>query len=112
MRNAEHVDLSGRRMLVTGCSVGSLGFATAQQLAHWGATVIVTTRRDTKDLVKALNACCKPPGKVDGHPLDLSDSASVSQFTEWHDRYYGERLDVLINNAGIHLDLLSRWKEP
>ena len=25
---------------------------------------------------------------------------------------HGERLDVLINNAGVHLDLMSAWKEP
>ncbi|HEY6130461.1 MAG TPA: SDR family NAD(P)-dependent oxidoreductase, partial [Halioglobus sp.] len=115
MRKAERVDLSGRRMLVTGCSVGSLGFATAQQLARWGATVIVTTRRGTNDLVTALNATLEQgnyPGKIDGHQLDLSDTPSINQFTQWYDRFYGGRLDVLVNNAGIHLDLLSRWKEP
>lgn len=115
MRKAERIDLSGRRMLVTGCSEGSLGFATAQQLARWGATVIVTTRRDTQDLVTALNAGLardNHPGNVDGHPLDLSDTASINRFAQWYDRCYGDRLDVLVNNAGIHLDLLSRWKEP
>jgi NAD(P)-dependent dehydrogenase (short-subunit alcohol dehydrogenase family) len=111
----ERVDLSGKQMIVTGCSVGSLGYATAQQLANWGATVIVTTRRDTKDVVAALNAELaqhSQSGKVDGHVLDLSNATSVSQFSQWYDRFYGQRLDALVNNAGIHLDLLSEWKEP
>jgi retinol dehydrogenase 12 len=119
---AERVDLSGKRIIVTGCSTGSLGFATALQLAQWGASVIVTTRRETKDVVTALNAelaqggLSRPglsrPGKIDGHKLDLADATSVNQFSQWYDRFYGERLDVLVNNAGIHLDLLSEWKEP
>jgi retinol dehydrogenase-12 len=112
---AERVDLSGKQMIVTGCSMGSLGYATAQQLASWGATVIVTTRRGTDDVVTTLNAelaQSNQAGKIDGHPLDLSDADSVSQFTQWYDRFYGARLDVLVNNAGIHLDLMSDWKEP
>ena len=36
-------------------------------------------------------------------------------FTPSESRWYRgnrPRLDVLVNNAGIHLDLLSQWKEP
>lgn len=112
---AERVDLAGRHIVVTGCSVGSLGYATAQQLARWGATVIVTTRRDTPDVVAALNAeraQHQDPGKIDGQQLELSDTTSVNRFTQWYDRFYGGRLDALVNNAGFHLDLLSQWKEP
>jgi retinol dehydrogenase-12 len=112
---AERVDLSDRQIIVTGCSVGSLGYATARQLAKWGATVIVTTRRGTRDLVTDLNteiAQSENPGKIDGHTLDLSRTSSVNRFTQWYDRFYGERLDALVNNAGIHLDLMSDWNVP
>jgi retinol dehydrogenase-12 len=112
---AERVDLSGKQMIVTGCSGGSLGYATALQLASWGATVIITTRRGTRDVVAALNAelaHSDQAGKIDGHLLDLSNASSVHQFTQWYERFYGERLDALVNNAGIHLDLMSDWKEP
>ena len=34
------------------------------------------------------------------------------QFTNWYRDRHGEQLDILINNAGIHLDLLSQWKSP
>ena len=51
-------------------------------------------------------------GQIDGHNLDLSNAASVEAFSLWYREHYGERLDCLINNAGIHLDLMSQWKEP
>jgi NAD(P)-dependent dehydrogenase (short-subunit alcohol dehydrogenase family) len=84
--SAEPVDLTGRRILVTGAAPGSLGFATANALTEWGADVVVTRRSD----------------------LDLSDAASVRRFAE----SWSGPLDVLVNNAGIHLDLRSSWTEP
>jgi NAD(P)-dependent dehydrogenase (short-subunit alcohol dehydrogenase family) len=99
------VDLTGRRVVVTGASPGSLGFATARTLASWGAEVVVTTRATTSQVVTALGE------RVSGHELDLSDAESVERFVQW---FQGEAdgLDVLVNNAGIHLDLRSQWHEP
>ena len=89
MKAAERVDLTGRVIIVTGAGAGSIGFETARILSSWGATVVTTTRRE----------------------LELTDSGSVTRFAESfladHDR-----LDVLINNAGVHLDLRSQWKAP
>ncbi len=42
---ASPTDLAGRHMIVTGCGPGSLGYETALQLARWGATVIISTRK-------------------------------------------------------------------
>jgi NAD(P)-dependent dehydrogenase (short-subunit alcohol dehydrogenase family) len=92
-------DLTGRKVVVTGAGPGSLGLATARTLADWGAEVVVSTRTD-------------PVAGLAWSPLDLADRASVERFAAWVlDRYDG-RLDVLVNNAGIHLDLRSRWTEP
>lgn len=91
---AARVDLSGRRVLVTGASPGSLGAATAHALADWGADVVTTSRSGTT-----------------GHALDLADAASVDRFADWYVREHGA-LDVLVNNAGIHLDLRASWREP
>jgi NAD(P)-dependent dehydrogenase (short-subunit alcohol dehydrogenase family) len=102
---ARPVDLTGRRVLVTGATPGSLGSATAQALRAWGADVVITTRSCTEQAVAALG------DGVTGHPLDLSDAASVHAFASWMGQQSGV-LDVLVNNAGIHLDLRSRWKEP
>jgi NAD(P)-dependent dehydrogenase (short-subunit alcohol dehydrogenase family) len=102
---AQPADLAGRRVLVTGATPGSLGFATARSLASWGADVAVTTRSEA-----AAAAAAVGPG-VTGHELDLADAESVERFTSWlRDRT--DALDVLVNNAGIHLDLRSQWRAP
>ena len=49
---------------------------------------------------------------MQGPPLDLCDRASVTAFVDWVNTRYPGGVDVLVNNAGVHLDLLSRWKEP
>ena len=94
-----------RRVLVTGAGPRSLGFATARRLAEAGAEVTVTTRSGAADVAAQVG-----PG-VDGHDLDLADRASVERFAHWYGENRGA-LDVLVNNAGIHLDLRSRWREP
>ena len=112
---ASPVDLAGRRILVTGASPGSLGFETAHALAAWGASVVVTARKRPEACVAALRQrlCDEAAGRrVDGYALDLSVAESVEAFARGYAEHYGEHLDVLINNAGAHLDLLSRWRKP
>ena len=103
--SAAAVDLTGKRVLVTGASPGSLGAATARGLARWGAHVVVTTRTNAVDAARAIG------DGVVGHPLDLTDAASVAALADWYAREH-DALDVLVNNAGIHLDLRAKWKEP
>ncbi len=86
----------GRVFLVTGAGPGSLGEATAHQLRGLGR--VITTRRTGQPA-------------ADFHPLDLADGASVTAFAGWLVEET-DRLDVLVNNAGIHLDLRSKWREP
>ena len=112
---AEPVDLTGKTIVVTGASPGSLGFETARTLASWGASVVVTTRSNPDAAIEALRARLQYADarrRIHGRTLDLSYSDSVASFVRWFVGAHGDRLDVLINNAGIHLDLLSRWKEP
>jgi NAD(P)-dependent dehydrogenase (short-subunit alcohol dehydrogenase family) len=92
-------DLTGRVVVVTGAGPGSLGLATARTLADWGAEVIVSTRTD-------------PVAGLAWHPLDLADRESVQAFADWLLDRHGGRLDALVNNAGVHLDLRSRWTQP
>jgi retinol dehydrogenase 12 len=107
VHRADPVDLHGRGVIVTGASPGSIGAATAALLASWGAHVVVTTRSNSDAAAAALG------GGVVGHPLELTDGESVATFARWYDEQCGaDGLDVLINNAGIHLDLASRWREP
>lgn len=86
------------RVVVTGAGPDSIGLATARALSGQGHEVVVTTRGTP----------------VDGfawHPLDLADRDSVARFAAWFGQEY-DGLDALVNNAGIHLDLRSRWREP
>ncbi|MFK8020582.1 MAG: SDR family NAD(P)-dependent oxidoreductase [Pseudomonadales bacterium] len=110
---APTVDMEGKIAIVTGAGPSSLGYATAKTLAEWGCTVIVSTRKNTEGRVRQLQAELPESavGSVDGHPLELSSRTSVDQFSSWYLEKYGNRLDALVNNAGIHLDLMSKWKQ-
>ncbi|MFA5937831.1 MAG: SDR family NAD(P)-dependent oxidoreductase [Sinimarinibacterium sp.] len=104
-------DLSGRCLLVTGASPGSIGFETARTLASWGASTVITTRSNPAETVSQLRERLGGKGTVEGYVLDLADRRSVADFAEQFLATH-QRLDVLVNNAGVHLDLLSEWKSP
>ncbi|MFJ2241790.1 SDR family NAD(P)-dependent oxidoreductase [Streptomyces sp. NPDC087859] len=85
------VDLSGRRMIVTGGASG-LGVETVRALAGAGAQVTVATR----DPAAAEPLAKELPG-VRTAALDLSDLASVRAFcADW-----SGPLDALVANAGV-----------
>jgi NAD(P)-dependent dehydrogenase (short-subunit alcohol dehydrogenase family) len=86
-----------RAALVTGAGPGSLGEATASALRGLGFRVLTTTR-----------TCAVTD---DTHPLELSSRSSVAALAAWV-ASTTDRLDLLVNNAGIHLDLRSKWSEP
>jgi retinol dehydrogenase-12 len=108
------VDLRGRRVIVTGTARNSIGWETARFLAGWGADVAVSTRGDPAALVDSLNAAVANlpgHGRIDGHALDLARRDSVRRYAEWYQGKHGAP-QVLVNNAGVHLDLLSQWQQP
>ncbi len=91
---------NGRVVIITGANSG-IGWDTARVLAQKGATVIMACRSMQKanaaaDQIKTLN----PAGNVVVMPLDLGDLDSVRAFaTSFRAQY--DRLDLLINNAGV-----------
>jgi NAD(P)-dependent dehydrogenase (short-subunit alcohol dehydrogenase family) len=93
-------DQTGQVTIVTGANSG-IGWETARALAQRGATVIMACRNLQKanpayDQIKAFN----PAGNVVVMWLDLADLDSVRAFNAaFRDSY--DRLDVLINNAGV-----------
>ncbi|NJL56681.1 SDR family oxidoreductase, partial [bacterium] len=91
-------DLSGRVYIVTGANSGS-GFATAKQLAEQGATVVGACRRVNAGKEAFANEKSLR-GSIDIMELDLASLASVRRFVEAFLARY-ERLDGLVNNAGL-----------
>lgn len=91
-------DQTGRTAVVTGANSG-LGFVTARELARRGAQVVLACRdagrgKDAEERIRAE----APGADVRVAHLDLADLASVRAFA---DGFKGDRLDLLINNAGV-----------
>jgi NAD(P)-dependent dehydrogenase (short-subunit alcohol dehydrogenase family) len=89
------IDLAGRTAVVTGGYSG-IGLETVRALAAKGVTVVVPVRSPEK----AAGNLAGVDGDVRTAPLDLADLASVRQFGESMLSEL-DRLDLLINNAGI-----------
>jgi NAD(P)-dependent dehydrogenase (short-subunit alcohol dehydrogenase family) len=88
---ADLPSFAGRTVIVTGANSG-LGSITAGELARAGAKTILAVRNTTK----GDEAAAGMTGDVEVRKLDLQDLASVRAFAAGVDR-----VDVLINNAGI-----------
>ncbi|OLV15606.1 oxidoreductase [Deinococcus marmoris] len=93
-------DQSGKVAIVTGANSG-LGYETARALAQHGATVVMACRNAQKAEAAAGRILATGPrGKVIPMSLDLGDLDSVRAFADdFKGRF--ERLDLLVNNAGI-----------
>jgi NAD(P)-dependent dehydrogenase (short-subunit alcohol dehydrogenase family) len=93
-------DQSGRLAIVTGANSG-LGEVTAHELARAGARVVLACRSLQKGEVARRAIETPVPGaQLELEELDLASLDSVRAFAE---RFRGvhERLDLLINNAGV-----------
>ncbi|MGC4987861.1 oxidoreductase [Nocardia salmonicida] len=88
---ADLPDQTGRTIIVTGANSG-LGAATARALAAAGARVVLACR----DTAKAERVAAGMRGETEVRELDLANLNSVRAFTDSI-----ERVDVLINNAGV-----------
>jgi NAD(P)-dependent dehydrogenase (short-subunit alcohol dehydrogenase family) len=92
---ADVPDQTGRTALVTGANSG-LGLQTAAVLAEHGATVVLACRNPGK----AEAAAAAMGGRTELLALDLASLDSVrAAAAEAHERF--DRLDLLINNAGV-----------
>jgi NADP-dependent 3-hydroxy acid dehydrogenase YdfG len=94
-----HVRLKGAVVLITGASSG-IGEATAVAFARAGARLELGARRLEK--LNAVAERCRKAGspEVAVHPLDVGQRASAKAFVAAAIRDH-ERLDVLVNNAGV-----------
>jgi NAD(P)-dependent dehydrogenase (short-subunit alcohol dehydrogenase family) len=93
-------DQTGRVAIVTGANSG-IGYETAKALAAKGATVIVASRNEQRgrDAVERMLADL-PDATVELIQLDLASLDSVRTFVKAFSSKH-DRLDLLINNAGV-----------
>ena len=93
-------DQSGRVAVVTGSNTG-IGLETVAALARRGAHVVLACRDQAKGRSAAAGiAAGGVAGTLDVMVLDLADLASVRVFSAaFRDGF--DRLDLLINNAGV-----------
>jgi NAD(P)-dependent dehydrogenase (short-subunit alcohol dehydrogenase family) len=103
-------DLTGRLAVVTGATSG-LGTVTARELARHGAHVVVTARSEQRGAAtrdRLLRAA--PDATVEVRALDLASLASVAACADGlaadHDR-----IDLLVNNAGVMATPLQRTED-
>ena len=92
---ADVPDQTGRVALVTGANSG-LGLVTATVLAQRGATVVLACRNPAQ----AQAAAVRIGGRTELLELDLASLDSVRAAAE-EVRKRHDRLDLLINNAGV-----------
>ena len=104
---ADIPDQSGRIAIVTGANTG-IGLETARMLAQKGADVVLACRNPEKGQ-KALDSILadKPKGHASVEALDLSDLDSVAAFARAFAKKH-EKLDLLVNNAGVMVPPLGR----
>jgi len=95
------VDLSGKRILVTGVSAG-LGVETARALAAHGASVVGAARDLTKAqaATEAVRAEAANGGSLELVELDLANLASVRACADAL-KAAGKPFDLVIANAGV-----------
>lgn len=103
-------DLSGKRVIITGAAHG-IGYEAAKVLASKGADVVMAVRHtgrgeNAADKIRAMY----PSASLTVMNLDLADLASVKQFASEYTTLY-DRIDVLINNAGLMMPRYSKTRD-
>jgi NAD(P)-dependent dehydrogenase (short-subunit alcohol dehydrogenase family) len=91
-------DQRGRTVVITGANSG-IGLIAARELARAGASVVMACRDTAKGEAAAASLRGQlPNAELRLEQLDLASLASVRAFAE---RFEADRLDLLIDNAGV-----------
>ena len=93
-------DLTGKVVIITGANSG-LGLESTKALAAKGATVVMACRNMRKaEQAKAEVLRLTPDANLDVMALDNASLDSVRAFADAFKAKY-DRLDILLNNAGV-----------
>ncbi|CUH75987.1 SDR family oxidoreductase [Tropicibacter naphthalenivorans] len=91
-------DLTGRRALVTGSSMG-IGYALARGLAQAGARVVLNAR-NAERLAEAAAGLRAEGFEVEELVFDVTDADGVRAAIDGFESSHGA-IDILVNNAGM-----------
>src|SRR5580658_6680056 len=100
VRECEMVTLENKTALVTGASRG-IGRATASALAKAGAHVLVHFGRSRQEAESLVVEIRRKGGRADAVSADLGIPDGASLLAKQVRSIVGDRLDVLVLNAGI-----------
>ena len=93
-------DLKGKTALVTGASRG-IGRASALALARLGAQVLVHYGQAAKDADAVVAEIRKAGGTAEAIAADLAATDGPQQLAQRVRAIVGDRLDILVANAGV-----------
>src|ERR1700691_4982986 len=86
--------LAGRRVLVTGGSLG-IGFSVAKGFLAEGCHVTIAARDEARLTSAVEHLSVAAPGRIGAHAIDLSQQGAPEALAEAH-----ADTDILVNNAG------------
>src|SRR5258707_15589847 len=92
--------LNGKTALVTGASRG-MGRASALALAAAGAQVLVHYGRGAKEADSVVAEIRKAGSRADAIATDLAAADAVDKLARQTRSIVGDRLDILVANAGV-----------
>ncbi len=92
-------DLTGKTAVITGSSKG-IGRAIAEQMALFGANVVVSSRKAPacEDVVASIQ---KAGGKAVAVPAHIGDKAALRNLVDKTEQAFG-KIDVLVCNAAVN----------
>ena len=92
--------LTGKTAVITGANSG-IGYEAAEILARKGAHVVLAVRNESKGVKAAREIRSRlPTADLEVTALDLASQASIRAFADAFVTKH-DRLDLLINNAGV-----------
>jgi NAD(P)-dependent dehydrogenase (short-subunit alcohol dehydrogenase family) len=95
-------EIKGKTVLITGCTLGGLGFELSRVVAKHHAGLVIVAGRNQEALDEAIEKIKEetPSANLRSLVVDLASLESIRQAAA-EVNTYPEEIDVLVNNAGI-----------